>query len=72
MMKIEKGSRGFSKEYWDKNYSEPEDMDGVFNAKNHALYLKNFFDLENVEVNVRTRLFRDEKFGASEYPLFPD
>ena len=49
-MKIEKGSRGFSKEYWDKNYSEPEDMDGVFNAKNHALYLKNFFDLENVKV----------------------
>ena len=49
-MKIEKGSQGFSKEYWEKNYSEPEDMDGVFNAKNHAMYLKNFLDLENVEV----------------------
>ncbi|RLA65590.1 MAG: hypothetical protein DRQ88_02185 [Epsilonproteobacteria bacterium] len=49
-MKIENGSRGFSKEYWVKNYSEPEDMDGIFNAKGHALYLKNFFDLENVEV----------------------
>jgi len=50
MIKIEKGSKGFRKEYWDKNYSEPEDMDGVFNAKNHAVYLKNFFDLENVEI----------------------
>jgi len=49
-MKNENGGQGFSKEYWDKNYSEPEEMDGVFNARNHALYLKNFFDLEDVEV----------------------
>lgn len=50
-LKNEMGSQGFSKEYWDKNYSEPEEMDGVFNAQDHAMYLKKFLDLEGVDIN---------------------
>jgi trans-aconitate methyltransferase len=41
---------GFSKEYWDKNYSELEEMDGVANAKEHARYAQAFFEVEYVEV----------------------
>lgn len=40
----------FDQSYWDKNYSEPEEMDGIANAHSHALYVKSFFDIELVEV----------------------
>lgn len=46
-----KGAKGFDQSYWDKNYAEPKDMDGIGNAKNHASYLKSFFELEGVEIN---------------------
>lgn len=42
---------GFSKEYWDKNYSELEVMDGVFNAASHARYFKSYFDVEEIDLN---------------------
>jgi SAM-dependent methyltransferase len=42
---------GFSKAYWDKNYSDPMSMDGMGNAKDHTRYLKSFFSIENVDVS---------------------
>mgnify|MGYP003145306094 CR=1 FL=1 len=47
---MEKGKEGFSKKYWEKNYSSPNDMDGIGNAKLHAKYLASFFELEQVEI----------------------
>ena len=45
------GSKGFSKEYWDINYSEPDEMDNIVNAKEHADYMKAIFALEYVDVS---------------------
>lgn len=45
------GAHGFSQEYWDKNYSEPEDMDGLANAKEHAQYVESLFKLELVDIS---------------------
>ena len=44
-------SNGFARIYWDENYQKLSEMDGIFNAKAHARYLKASFDLEYVEVN---------------------
>jgi hypothetical protein len=32
------------------NYSEPELMDGIYNAREHAIYAKYFFKIEQFEV----------------------
>lgn len=40
----------FEKDYWKANYSDADDMDGVFNAKEHAEYVSAIFKLESVEV----------------------
>lgn len=45
------GAKGFSKEYWEENYSEPESMDCIGNISEHAQYLKNLFDLEFIDVS---------------------
>ncbi len=45
------GSTGFEEEYWNENYSKLSEMDGIFNAKAHAKYLKASFDLEYVDVH---------------------
>lgn len=45
------GAKGFSKEYWDVNYSEPEEMDNIVNAKEHADYMKAIFGLEYVDIS---------------------
>ena len=45
------GKVGFSKEYWDKNYSEPQDMDNIGNAREHARYIQTLFHLEQIEIN---------------------
>lgn len=50
-MKTANGAQGFSKDYWDKNYSIPEDMDGIANASLHAKYLKSYFDVDFVDVS---------------------
>lgn len=50
-MTNEKGANGFSKNYWDKNYSEPEEMDGIVNANLHAKYIKHFFEVDYVDVS---------------------
>lgn len=47
----EKGSDGFTSSYWSKNYSEPESMDGLANAKEHVAYIKAFFELELIDIN---------------------
>jgi hypothetical protein len=47
----EDGSRGFSKEYWDVNYSEPDEMDGIGNANGHAKYMKSLFDLDYIDIS---------------------
>jgi hypothetical protein len=41
----------FQKDYWDHNYSSPQTMDGIGNAKDHAKYLKSFMDLELVDIS---------------------
>lgn len=41
----------FDKTYWDKNYSEPETMDGIGNADAHVLYLKALIDIEHVDIS---------------------
>lgn len=45
------GSDGFTKEYWDVNYADPEEMDNIINAREHAAYMKAIFALEAVEIN---------------------
>lgn len=45
------GSKGFSKDYWENYYNEPEEMDGIGNAKQHARYLKGLMDLEMVDIS---------------------
>lgn len=42
---------GFSKQYWDENYSQPNSMDCIGNASNHVKYLKALFTLEMVDVS---------------------
>jgi len=42
---------GFDQTYWDKNYSEPETMDGIGNAKAHVKYLKAMLDVEYVDIS---------------------
>lgn len=41
----------FESEYWSTNYSDPQSMDCIGNAKEHAQYLKSFFELELVDVS---------------------
>lgn len=45
------GKNGFPKKYWKENYSEPETMDGIGNAKEHALYIKSLFRVQGIAVN---------------------
>lgn len=45
------GASGFSKEYWEVNYADPEEMDNIVNAKEHAAYMKAIFALEYVDVS---------------------
>ncbi len=47
----EQGSDGFSKDYWDLNYSEPDDMDGIGNAEVHVAYMKNLFAIEYIDIS---------------------
>lgn len=48
---MKKGSDGFSKEYWEVNYSNPDEMDGIGNATNHARYIKATMDLDFVDIS---------------------
>jgi len=41
----------FEKEYWHKNYSEPEEMDGIANKKEHAQYLKYLMAVDYIDIS---------------------
>lgn len=45
------GHSGFDENYWQENYDEPEEMDGIVNAQQHAQYCKAIFDVEFVDIN---------------------
>ena len=45
------GAKGFSKEYWEVNYKDAEEMDNIVNAKEHADYMKAILGLEYVDVS---------------------
>jgi hypothetical protein len=51
MARKEHGADGFSKEYWDRNYSEPDEMDGIANAKEHAKYIELVFALDFIDIS---------------------
>ena len=45
------GAEGFSKDYWEVNYADAEEMDNIVNKKEHAAYMKAIFALEAVDVS---------------------
>jgi len=45
------GADGFSEEYWEENYSEPDDMDGIGNVDVHVGYIKNLFEFEFIDIS---------------------
>lgn len=49
--KKKNGHQGFDEEYWQENYDEPEEMDGIVNSEQHAKYCKAIFDVEFVDIN---------------------
>ncbi len=46
----ENGAQGFSKKYWDTNYSKPKEMDGIANAKEHVHYMDLSFRLDFIDI----------------------
>lgn len=44
-------NKDFKKDYWDHNYSEPQTMDCIGNAKEHVNYIHAFFELEKVDIS---------------------
>lgn len=45
------GAKGFSKDYWDKNYSDPNEMDCIANAKEHSQYMEMVFKLDFIDIS---------------------
>jgi hypothetical protein len=45
------GAKGFDPEYWTVNYADPEEMDNIMNAREHATYMKAIFALESVDIS---------------------
>jgi hypothetical protein len=50
MSEDETGAKGFSKKYWDENYSKPKEMDGIANAKEHVEYMDLVFRLDFIDI----------------------
>ncbi|ROS01603.1 methyltransferase family protein [Sinobacterium caligoides] len=46
----EQGALGFSESYWRENYHNLDDMDGIYNARDHALYLRAVFALDQIQI----------------------
>jgi len=46
----------FEREYWETNYAQPEAMEGISNAAEHARYLKSFFEVENLRIETMVDL----------------
>lgn len=51
MSKLSSGKDGFDQEYWEKNYNEPEEMDNIYNAKEHAEYMRALFALQSIDIS---------------------
>jgi hypothetical protein len=49
--RAEQAALGFERTYWQENYSEPAEMDGIVNCAQHAQYMKAFFDVDYVDIN---------------------
>lgn len=64
--KPELGKDGFSQRYWQENYSDLDEMDGIANARAHALYLKGLFDLEYIDISTIVDLGAGLGFIAKE------
>eukprot|EP01083_Nonionella_stella_P280059 952527_1 len=47
---VPSGTNGFPKDYWEANYDEPDTMDAICNANEHADYIRALFALEQIEV----------------------
>ncbi len=47
----ELGAKGFSDKYWEVNYEEADQMDGIGNVEQHVGYIKNLFGLEYIDIN---------------------
>eukprot|EP01083_Nonionella_stella_P280060 952530_1 len=47
---VSSGTNGFPKDYWEANYDEPDTMDAICNANEHADYIRALFALEQIEV----------------------
>ena len=50
-IKETQGAKGFSTDYWEVNYADPEEMDNIVNAKEHASYMKAIFALEAIDIS---------------------
>ena len=55
----EQGHNGFSDCYWQENYANLDEMDGIYNARDHAQYIKSIFTLDQI----RIRSIADLGFG---------
>jgi hypothetical protein len=47
----ENGADGFTEVYWSENYNEPDEMDGIVNAAQHARYIEAFFAVDYVDIS---------------------
>lgn len=50
MPKKKSGTEGFTKDYWDENYSSPNEMDCIANAKEHVEYMDLVFRLDFIDI----------------------
>ena len=44
------GAEGFRSSYWEKYYGDPDIMDCIYNAREHANYLEALFSLEAIHI----------------------
>ena len=45
------GASGFSDKYWEVNYADPDEMDGIGNVDVHVSYVKNLFEFEYIDIS---------------------
>jgi trans-aconitate methyltransferase len=50
MNRKEDGAKGFSERYWLENYGDIDDMDGIYNARDHSRYLQAIFNLDQIAI----------------------
>ncbi len=45
------GAHGLGQDYWIANYSEPQEMDTIGNARDHVRYMQALFNLEQIDIS---------------------